>query len=105
MASIPTSKAEAASQALSVGQAALSPALPQFLKYQNMYNDMVSLVDKVQKVRSVSTKAILLGAIKDTGNPVGTAVNLVLNAKTVVDKGITKKVVTEYSKKALGVLI
>ena len=75
-----------------------------YKQYSNMYTQAIQFVDSIQKYRVVDRTAILLGSIHDTGNPGGTAINLALNAKTIADKKISKKVMTEWSKKTLKVL-
>jgi len=75
-----------------------------YKQYSNMYMQAIKFVDLIQKYRSIDRTAILLGSIHDTGNPAGTAINLALNAKTIADKKISKKAMTEWSKKALNAL-
>lgn len=79
-----------------------SAAMALLGKFDPMYYQIMSIVDKIQTIRKVTRKAILVGSIFDTGNPEGTAVNLALNVATIVDKKALATMSSEYQAKALA---
>jgi hypothetical protein len=98
------SKAKQEATKLINGQVALltSAAFALLGKFDPMYYQVMSIVDKIQTIRKVTRKVILLGSIFDTGNPEGTAANLALNVATIVDKKALALMSTEYQAKVLA---
>ena len=102
------SKAELKSQALEKGQAlavaAAGPALAQYGKYIGMFNQMVSIVDKVQQFRAAPRATVLKHSLSDTMNPKGTAVAIALETATQAEKTMSSTLIGEFASKALKVL-
>lgn len=76
-----------------------------YQKYAGMYGSAMSTVDKIQQFRNIDRVAILKGAIFDTGNPSGTAINLALNAKTIADKNVCKRACKEWGNKTMKTML
>ena len=101
------SVAELEAQALDIAQQLIydSAIFRKMQKYYQMYEKMKNIIDKIQTIRKIDRKIILLGAIKDTMNPAGTAINLMLNARTVIDKKVMIQLAVELRFKTLRDLI
>lgn len=102
------SKAEVKAKALEAGQAAAlaaaGPALAQYSKYIGMYNQMVSVYDKVQKFRKAPRDAVLGHSLIDTIQAKKSAAMVALEKATQIDKKMAIKLGREFASKVTKVL-